>query len=233
MQNLASFLHDYGSRLALATLVSVELLIISCVLGFLIAVPVAIGRTSHNRFAKGVCTAYSSVFRGTPLLVQLFVIYYGFGQFEVLRSSLLWIMFSNAFFCAALALTLNVGAYLCEHIRAGILAVPEGEKEAGLAFGFGKMTLLFGVIVPRALKAATPAITNEIIVQLKSTALASTVTVLDLTGHARRLTAQSYTLDPLIFAAVIYAALTLIITLLSRTLERRGNRYMALDTKSA
>lgn len=226
IQGYLDVLSDYGTKLALATLISVELLLISSFLGFLIAIPVAIGRASRNKLAYTVCTSYSSIFRGTPLLVQLFVIYYGLGQFATLRASVFWVLFSNAYFCAALALTLNVAAYMCEHVRAGILSVPEGEREAALAFGLGKMGLLFGILIPRALKVATPTLTNEIIVQLKSTALASTITILDLTGYARRLSAQSYTLDPLIYAGAIYACLTLMIATISRMIERWGNRYL-------
>lgn len=233
IQSFMGFFSDYGTKLALATLVSVELLVVSSFFGFIIAIPLAIGRTSKNKIVHSICTAYSSIFRGTPLLVQLFVIYYGLGQFEALRSSFLWTFFSNAYFCAALALTLNVGAYMCEHVRAGILSIPEGEKEAALAFGSGKISLLIGIVIPRALRVATPILTNEIIVQLKSTALASTITILDLTGYARRLSAQSYTLDPLIYAGAIYACLTLMITTVSRVLERRGNRYLSSQVHKA
>ncbi|MPW20409.1 histidine/lysine/arginine/ornithine transporter subunit; membrane component of ABC superfamily [Paraburkholderia piptadeniae] len=232
-QGYLDLVSDYGTRLAFATLVSIELLAISAVFGFLIAIPVGVGRTSRYKPFYWASSTYSSVFRGTPLLVQLFVIYYGIAQFESLRSSFAWPFFSNAFCCAALALTLNLGAYMAEHIRAGIISIPEGETEAALAFGFGKLRMLAGIIVPRALRVATPALTNEVIVQLKATALASTITVLDLTGLARRLSAQSYTLDPFIFAAVIYASLTLVIATVSRMLESRGNRYLALSPKRA
>ena len=224
---------EYGARLSNATLVSIKLLVISATFGFLVAIPVGISRTSTNKLAWGIATVYSAAFRGTPFLVQLFMIYYGLAQFGTLRASFLWVFFSNAFFCAALALTLNLGAYMAEHVRAGILSIPFGEVEAAQAFGVGPARALIGIIIPRALKVATPALTNEIIVQLKATALASTITVVELTGLSRRLSAQTYTLDPFVCAAVIYGSLTLLITIISRVIEHRGNRYLSMKVEEA
>ncbi|MGB8420688.1 ABC transporter permease [Paraburkholderia sp.] len=229
--NYRDLLSEYGLTLLIATRVSLELLVISSVLGFVLAIFVAVGRSSRHKLIYTTSTIFSSVFRGTPLLVQLFVIYYGLGQFEAIRSSFLWTFFSSSFFCASLALTLNVAAYMSEHIRAGILSIPHGESEAALALGVGDLSLLAGITVPRALRVAMPALTNEIISQLKSTALASTITVLDLTGVARRLSAQTYTLDALIVAGFIYAMLTLFISVMARGIERKGNVYLKKQAK--
>ncbi|MEX4004861.1 ABC transporter permease [Paraburkholderia sp. EG285A] len=234
LQNYVDLIKDYSAQIGLATLVTVELLVVSSFLGFILAIVVAIGRSSSKRsIAYRASTAFSSVFQGTPLLVQLFVIYYGFGQFDWMRDSFLWPAFRNAHFCALLALTLNVAAYMGEHIRAGILSIPDGEKEAAAALGVRQRDIVLKLVIPRALRVATPALTNEIIIQLKSTALASTVTVLDLTGFARRLSAQSYTLDPLIVAGVVYGLMTFSIGLASRTVERYGSRYLQREVRRA
>lgn len=175
-----------------------------------------------SRFAS----AYSAIFRGTPLLVQIFIFYYGLSQFEWVRNSPAWLVLNDSFYCGVTVLALNLTAYMAEDIRAGILAVPAGEKEAATAYGLTTFERYRYIILPRALSIATPVLGNEMIAQLKATALVSTITVLDLTGVARRLSAVSYTTDALIIAGAIYAMITLIISLAVRLAEHHNNRYL-------
>ena len=151
--------------------------------GFLIAVPVALARLSENRLVHGVATAYSLFFRGTPLLVQIFLIYFGLGQFDFVRSSFLWPFLREAYVCALITFSLNTAAYSGEILRGGILAVPRGEVEAAQAAGMSTFTTYRLVILPRAFSIVLPAYSNEVIILLKGTALASTITLLELMGH--------------------------------------------------
>jgi polar amino acid transport system permease protein len=226
IQSYLDIINTDGAQLFHALLITLELLVLSSAVGFILALPLAVGRTSRNRVIYGLSSTYSAAFRGTPLLVQLFIFYYGLAQFQVLRGTFLWDFLGNSFLCAVIVLTLNVTAYMAEHVRAGILNVPLGEREAALSVGLSQFRIYAFVIIPRALRVATPALGNEVIAQLKSTALASTITVLDMTGYVRRLSAQSYTTDPLILAAVIYAIVTFLIGLSTRYAERRGGVYL-------
>lgn len=205
---------------------TLELLLGSSVVGFLLSVPLAVARTSTHRGVSRFASAYSAIFRGTPLLVQIFIFYYGLSQFEWVRNSPAWLVLNDSFYCGVTVLALNLTAYMAEDIRAGILAVPAGEKEAATAYGLTTFERYRYIILPRALSIATPVLGNEMIAQLKATALVSTITVLDLTGVARRLSAVSYTTDALIIAGAIYAMITLIISLAVRLAEHHNNRYL-------
>lgn len=200
---------------------TVQLLTGSVVLAFLLAVPLALAATSGHAWLARLSRGYSAAFRGTPLLVQLFILYYGVSQFEAVRNSPLWWLLEDAFHCGLLALSLNLAAYMAEDLRAGILAVPIGEKEAALALGMGVHQVNRRIVLPAAWRIATPALGNEVIAQLKATALVSTITVMDLTGVARRLSTAAYTTDALVMAGVVYGAITLLIVLAVRLIERR------------
>ena len=138
-----------------------------------------------------------------------------------------WVVLEDAFYCGLIALTLNIAAYMAEDIRAGILAVPQGQQEAARAFGMPGGTLLRRIVLPQALRIATPALGNEVVSLLKATALVSTITVFDLTGVARRLSNESYTTDALVLAGVVYGALTLLISAGVHFLERRRKSHAA------
>jgi arginine/ornithine transport system permease protein len=142
------------------------LVALSLLLGLIIAIPTGICRNSNNWLLKGPAWAYIYFFRGTPLLVQLFLIYYGAGQWDWLRQSAAWSLFSQAWFCAILAFTLNTGAYTAEIIRGAINAMPKGQIEAAYAYGMSRMTTLRRIILPNSFRRALPAYSNEVIFML-------------------------------------------------------------------
>jgi polar amino acid transport system permease protein len=150
----------------------------------------------------------------------MFLLYYGLSQFEWVRASAAWGVLEDAFYCGLMALTFNIAAYMAEDMRAAILAVPAGQQEAARAFGMPGVTVLRRIVLPQALRIATPALGNEAVSLLKATALVSTITVFDLTGVARRLSVESYTTDALLLAGVVYGVLTLCITAGVHLLER-------------
>ena len=191
--------------------------------------PVALARLSENRLLRGSATAYSLFFRGTPLLVQIFLIYFGLGQFGFVRSSFLWPFLREAYVCALITFVLNTAAYSAEVVRGGILSVPKGEIEAARASGMSSFTTYRLVILPRAFSIALPAYSNEVIILLKGTALASTITLLELMGQAQLISSRTYKpIQVFILAGIVYYVLTLIITWIFRVLERRYNRYQVV-----
>ena len=166
--------------------------------------------------------AYVLFFRGTPLLVQLFAIYFGLGQFEFIRESAAWVLLREPWFCAVLALGLNSGAFTSEIIRGGILGVERGQLEAAQAYGFGPVLTARLILLPQALRVALPAYGNEMILMLKGTALASTISIMELTGIARRLTSQTFApFEAFIAAGSIYLIISITLTSLFAAVERR------------
>ncbi|WP_241018862.1 ABC transporter permease subunit [Paraburkholderia sp. Tr-20389] len=215
-----------GLDIAHGLWITLQLLVLSCALAFALAVPLAVARTSDSRWLSTPSRLFMSVFRGTPLLVQIFVLYYGLAQFSWVRASPLWLLVGGSFSCALCALTLNLAAYMAEDIRGGIGGVPAGEKEAALAFGMSRFMLTWFVVVPRAIGIVAPTLGNEIVLQLKSTALASTITVLDLTGVVRRISIESYTTDALILAGVVYVGITAVLSAVLKRAESVLNRHL-------
>ncbi len=201
--------------------VTLELLAVSTLLGLALAVPIALARLSPNRLLSVPATGYAYFFRGTPLLVQIFIVYYGLPQFDAVRSSVFWPLLRDPLPCALIAFSLNMAAYTGEVVRGGILAVPSGEREAALAVGMGRALTLRRVVLPRAFRIALPALSNEVVLQLKATSLASTVTLIDLTGVGRRLAAKTYTTEGLYVAGAVYVALTFVIARGFRLIEAR------------
>ncbi|RVU18689.1 ABC transporter permease [Methylobacterium oryzihabitans] len=190
-------------------------------LGLVLAGLAAAGRLSGIAVLDGLARLYVFVFRGTPLLVQLFLIYYGLGQFRPdLQALGLWWFFREPYWCALLALTLNTGAYTAEIIRGGVLAVPHGAVLAGRACGMSRGLLLRRIVLPLAARQALPAYGNEVISVVKATSLASTITLLDLTGIAQKLIAQSFrALEVFVCAGAFYLAINLAIIGLVRLAE--------------
>ncbi len=205
--------------------VTLELLVVSSTIGIILAVPVALARVSPSRLLSAPATAFTYFFRGTPLLVQIFLIYFGLPQFDLVRNSILWPLLRDPLPCALLAFSLNMAAYVAEVIRGGILGVPNGEREAALAVGMPRGLLIRRIILPRAFRVTLPALSNEVVLQLKATSLASTVTLLDVTGVGRRIAAKTYTSEALFMAGAIYIVLTVILAQGFRLLERRYNAY--------
>ncbi|MDR7306236.1 ABC transporter permease subunit [Rhodoferax saidenbachensis] len=222
-----ALLRDNSSELWEGLTVTLQLWATSGVAGFVLAITLALGATQGGPAVRRLVRAYSAALRGTPLLVQMFLLYYGLSQFEWVRASAAWVVLEDALYCGLIALTLNIAAYMAEDIRAGILAVPRGQQEAARAFGMQGFTLLRRIVLPQALRIATPALGNEVVSLLKATALVSTITVFDLTGVARRLSTESYTTDALVLAGVVYGALTLLIAAGVHLLGRLRNRHAA------
>ncbi len=205
---------------------TLELVIIACLIGFVIAIPVALMRSSQNWWVRNIPLIYTFFFRGTPLLVQLFLLYYGAAQFEAVRESFLWPVLREAYWCALIIFALNTGAYTAEIFRGAIRTVPDGEIEAGIAIGMKKATLYRRVVLPRAIRMALPSYGNEIIFMIKGSALAYTITLLDLTGVTRTIIARNYLAIEMYFAAgLIYLLLTFIFIQVWMRVEKRMLRF--------
>ncbi|MCG6931903.1 MAG: ABC transporter permease [Desulfofustis sp.] len=201
---------------------TVVLVSISLVLGLLLAVPLAVLLNYGNNSIRLPIRAYIYFFRGTPLLVQMFLVYYGFGQFDLIKDSLLWPFFKEAYFCALFAFTLNTGAYTAEILRGAIKATNHGEIEAAMAAGMSKLLMIRRIILPSAFRRALPAYSNEIIFMLHGSALASVITIVDITGAARIINSRYYSpYEAFVTAAVFYMTLTFIIVFLVKKLEVR------------
>jgi octopine/nopaline transport system permease protein len=208
------FMAETFPKLIAGVPVTLSLVGSSLVLGFVFAVILAQMRLSKNLLLSKLAYAYVYVFRSTPLLVQIFLIYYGSGQFrEFFESVGLWYFLREPYFCAILALTMNTAAYTSEIIRGGIQSVPWGELEAGRAIGMSGVTLFRRIVFPIAIRQALPAYGNEIILMVKSTSLASTITILEVTGIAKKIIATTYlTVEVFIIAGAIYLSINFIVT---------------------
>lgn len=194
----------------------------SLLLGLFIAIPAGILRSSENRFVKAPIWLYMYFFRGTPLLIQLFIIYYGAAQFDSLRASFLWSYFQEAWFCALLALTLNTGAYTAEIVRGVIATMPKGELEAAKAYGMSAWQTLKRITLPNALRRALPAYSNEIIFMIHGSAIAGVVTIVDITGAARVVNARYYApFEAYLAAGLLYMCLTFSVIFIFRKWEMR------------
>lgn len=203
-------------------LTTLELLLISIALGLLFAVPLAVLRTLHNPWLSRPVWLFTYVFRGTPLLVQLFLIYYGLAQFEFVRASWAWPWLSSAWFCACASFALNTCAYTIEIIAGAIRALPAGEIEAAKALGMSRRVMFRRIILPSAMRRSIPSYGNEVIFMLHGTSLASVVTLLDLTGAARQVYSTHYLpFEAFIMAAALYFLLTSMLVGLFHAAERR------------
>ncbi len=199
---------------------TVQLVFVSLVLGLILAVPLAILRTSRNPLINGPIWLFTYVFRGTPLLIQLYIIYYGIAQIQGIQQTFWWDIFREAFYPALLAFTLNTAAYTTEIIRGAIVATPHGEIEAAKAYGMSWALRMRRIVLPSAARRAVQAYSNEVIFMLHSSAIASVVTLVDLTGAARNIYSRFYApFDAFIFVALIYMVLTFILVFAFRKLE--------------
>lgn len=189
---------------------TLELTALSVAVGLVLAIGLAACRSSRFLALRGLSGGYLFVFRGTPLLVQLFLLYYGLSQFSSVRASVFWVALRDPFWCSALALALNTAAYASEIIRGGVLSVPAGHLEAARAVGMSRMTILRRVVVPMVARQALPAYGNELILMIKATSLASTVTLLEITGIARQIISRSYAVfEVFIAAGMLYLLLNM------------------------
>ena len=209
-------------RLLKATKLTVELTLLSLFFGVFVGIFFAILRTSKNRILYFVSYYYSYILRGTPLLVQIFIIYFGLAQIEWIRESFLWIILKEPYSCAILAFTLNTGAYSSEIFRSAFETIDKGIVEAAAGLGINKINTFFKVKLPIAIKQSLPAYGNEMILMLKGTSLASTVTLLDLTGVAKHIISTTFRpIEVFIVAGSIYLLMTFIVHNFIKFLEKK------------
>ncbi|WP_313515745.1 ABC transporter permease [Pseudomonas sp.] len=209
-------------------LVTLKLLAIALVVGLAAAIPLALMRVSRQPAINFPAWLYTYVIRGTPMLVQLFLVYYGLAQFAAVRESVLWPYLSNATFCACLAFAINTSAYTAEILAGSLKATPHGEIEAARAMGMSRARLYRRILLPSALRRALPQYSNEVIMMLHTTSLASIVTLIDITGAARTVSSQYYLpFEAFITAGAFYLCLTFILVRLFKLAERRWLAYLA------
>ena len=227
-----AFLIDTMGKLLAAVPTTLSLFFLSLLFGGVLSLAIVAMRVSRYPALSWFARGYILVFRGSPLLIQLFLIYYGLGQFEFVRESPLWLVLRSPYSCAVLALAMCTAGYTAEILRGGLMAVPIGQIEAGLGAGMSRWTLLHRVIGPVALRHCLPAYSTEAVLLVKSTALASLVTVWDVTGVAQQIIQRSYrTLEVFICAAAIYLVLNFLLVRGLAMLEHRLSPH--LRTRSA
>ncbi len=198
-------------------------LLVGCILSLLMTVTLILRLPVIHWFTRSLIT----LFTGTPLLVQIFLVYYGPGQFDWIRESFLWAWLSQPWFCAMLALALNTAAYSTLLFRGAFNAIPAGQWEACRALGMDKVATL-KVLLPYALRRAVPAYSNEVILVFKGTSLASTITIMDLMGYAQRINGQTYdTLTVFGIAGAFYLVVNGILTLIFRQVEKKALAFEA------
>ncbi|MGZ2461599.1 ABC transporter permease [Rhizobium anhuiense] len=214
------FLFETFVSLISAIPLTLELAATSITLGAVLALSLALCRLSGIIVLEWFARAYVFVFRGTPLLVQIFLIYYGLGQFPEVRHSFLWPFLREPYWCAVLALTLNTAAYAGEIIRGGLLSVPFGQIEAARACGMPRLMQFRRIVLPLAIRQALPGYSNEMIAMVKATSLASIITLMEVTGVAARIISESYrAIEVFIVAGAIYLTINFLLTRLVHLAE--------------
>jgi len=209
-------------KLLSAAVITLKLLSTSLIIGLFIGFLFAVLRLNKNTFINKFAYGYSYLFRGTPLLVQIFIIYYGLGQIEWLRSTFLWVILKEPYWCAIIAFALNTGAYTSEILRSAFQTIKPGIIEAGKSLGISSKIILYKIQIPVAIRQSLPAYGNEIILMMKGTSLASTVTLMDITGVAKHIVSTTYKpLEVFLLAGGIYLFMTFIIHNLIKYLEKK------------
>ena len=209
-------------KLLSASIITLKLLSVSLILGLCIGLFFAVLRIKNNFLLGKLAYSYSYIFRGTPLLVQIFIIYYGFGQVEFIRQSFMWVILKEPYWCAIIAFALNTGAYTSEILRSAFQTIKPGFIEAGKSLGINNKIVFYKIQIPIAIRQSLPAYGNEIILMLKGTSLASTVTLMDLTGVAKYIISTTFKpIEVFIVAGSIYLFITFIIHNLIKFLEKK------------
>ena len=222
-----TFFERFGGKYWTGFLVTVQLVLYSTVLGAALSVPIAFGRMSANPLARYPAKAYIGFFRGTPLLAQLFLIYYGLGQFrDQLDAVGLWTLFREPWFCAVFVFTVHTAAYQAEILRGAIRSVPRGQWEGADALGLRRSTTFRQVVLPQALLVALRPYGNEIVLMTKASALVAIITVLDVFGEARRAYSRTFDFQAYIWAALVYLALVTALEATWSRIERRLTRHL-------
>lgn len=215
-------------RMLDGAVLTIEITVVSVLIGLVCAVPLALMRVSRNPLLWMPAYGYILYFRGTPLLVQLFLIYYGSGQFVPQLQALgVWVYLREAWFCAVLSLTLNTAGYTAEILRGAIKSVPHGEVEAARACGMSNFLTYRRIILPKAFRLALPAYSNEVVFLFQATSLVSIISLMDLTGVARTIAARSFAIYEIyIAAAAIYLVVTYGILFVFKKVEYRLSGHL-------
>lgn len=223
--NLIS-IKTYLPQIISGTLITIELVIAALIVGLFCAIILTIGASSQKKYLVWPINAFTFVIRGTPLLVQFFIIYFGSSQFEWLRNSIFWVIFQRPFTCAILTLAINTCAYTTVLFTGAVKSVPRGEVEACKALGMSWLLMMRRIIFPRAFRIALPAYSNEVVMVLKGSSLASTITLLDLFGVTQRIIAETYAaIEFLLLAGIIYFILNALLITGFRFAEQKLNGY--------
>ncbi len=217
----------YAPRFIDGLLVTGKLVAISFSLGAVLGLLIALGRLSSNRLLRGVTGVYVFFFRGSPLLAQLFMLYYGLGSFKNFWQDVgLWWFFRDAWLCTLLAFTLNTAAYQAEIMRGALTAVAPGQREAAQTLGLSRWTTLRKVILPQALRVAIGPLGNELILMIKASAIASLVTIYDLMGVTKLAFSRSFDFQVYLWAAVLYLAIVDVVRRVLKRLERSLSKHI-------
>lgn len=225
--NAFNTLTQYGPLLLEGAWLTIKLSGLALLIGALVAMPMAVARSSQKAWLSVPVRVYISFFRGTPMLAQLFLIYFGAGQYRhELQALELWWLFRDPFYCALLTFVLNTTAYQAELLRGGILGVPRGEVEAARAYGMSAWLRYRLIVLPHAYRIAFPALGNEVILLLKGSAIASVVTLFDLMGQTRAIFAKTFDFSIYLWAALLYLLITMLIVRIWRLLEARINPHL-------
>ena len=207
--------------------VTIQLVTMALIIGLILSIPIALFASSKNILVKALPKAFIYFFRGTPLLVQMFLIYYGFGQFEAIRESFLWPVLREAYWCALIAFSLNTAGYTAEILRGAIEQTSFGEIEAAKACGMSSSTIHRRIVLPSAFRRALPAYGNEVIFMLHGSALAGVITIVDLFGAARIVNSRYFVpFESYITAGLFYLVLTFTLVWLFKKLEHRWHAYL-------
>ncbi|MDH3666741.1 MAG: ABC transporter permease [Paracoccaceae bacterium] len=213
--------------------VTLHLTVIALALGMLIALPASLSMARNTRFSP-LARGYVYVFRGTPLLVQTYLIYYGLGQFELVRDSFAWPLLREAWWCAVIAFSLNSGAYTAEILRGAIKTTPKGEIEGAMALGLSGRQVTWLVLMPSAMRRALPQYGNEVVFMLHGTVVASVITIQDILGVGRTVNAKYYiAYEGFLSAAALYMIITFVVVRLFRLVEQRYLKHLNLENVSA
>lgn len=209
-------------------LVTLELTALTLLIGLILALPVALARVARRPALRWLAAGFVFFFRGPPVLALLFLLYYGAPQLAFVRDSWLWLLVENGFTCAVVAFSLNSAAYVAEILANALRAVPQGEREAGLAAGFPPLLLYRRIILPHVARLALHSYGNEIVFVIKGTAVASLVTVVDLMGVAQQIYSRTYDpFTPLLAAGVLYFLLVVLVSWGVKRLERRLTPHLS------
>lgn len=221
------FLEETFVSLIGALPLTIELAVTSICLGAILALLLALARLSGIAVLDWFARLYVFVFRGTPLLVQIFLIYYGLGQFSAIRHSIFWPFLREPYWCAVLALTLNTAAYASEIIRGGLLSVPHGQVEAARACGMHRIMLFRRIVLPLAIRQALPGYGNEMISMVKATSLASIITLMEVTGVAAKIISETYrAIEVFVVSGAIYLVINFVLTRLIQLAEYRLSPHL-------